>query len=130
MQTGAIDLGSSADELYDAIRSITTDVGEIAKYTRIKRENIQKVKDHLFYNLHILDRYVDLGEPTIIARFDSSSTIAQSWERLRTGTFTRADLQLLRHEAAEANRMRHWGPGYNQAHTAAHKRYPAPNLKD
>ncbi len=123
-------MDASADKLYDAIRFCTTDVGEIAMHTGIKRENIQKVKDHLFYNAHLLDRYVDLGEPALIAHFDSSSTIAQSGERLRTGTFTRADLQLLRHEAAEANRMRSWGPGYNQAHTAAQKRYPAPNLKD
>jgi hypothetical protein len=88
------------------------------------------VKDHLFYDEHLLDRYVDLGEPAVMARFDSDVGIAKAWERLRTGNFTEADLQLLRHEAAEANRMKRWGPGYNRAHNAAQGRYPAPSLEE
>jgi hypothetical protein len=56
--------------------------------------------------------------------------IAKAWERLRTGNFTEADPQLLRHEAAEANRMKRWGPGYNRAHNAAQGRYPAPSLEE
>ncbi len=129
-QTGAGNLGGSADELYDAIRASTCDVAEIAKNTGIKPENIQKVKNHLFYDEHLLDRYVDLGEPAVMAQFDSSEGIAKAWERLRAGNFSEADLQLLRHEAAEANRMKSWGPGYNRAHNAAQGRYPAPSLED
>ena len=120
----------SADEWYEAIRASPTDVAEIANNTGIKLENIQKVKDHLFHNEHLLDRYTDLGEPAVMARFDSSKAIARVWERLRTGTFAEADLQLLRHEAAEANRVRAWGPSYTKAHNAAQKRYPAPDLED
>ena len=116
--------------MYDLIRASTKDIGEIASNTGIKPANIQKVKDHLFHHEHLLDRYVDLGEPPIMARFDSSKVVALSWERLRTGTFSEADLQLLRHEAAEANRMRIWGPSYDRAHTAAQTRYPAPILED
>ena len=129
-QTGAGRPGASADELYDAIRADKTDVAEIAKNTGIKPQNIQKVKDHLFYNEHLLDRYADQGEPAVMARFDSDLGIAKAWERLRAGNFTDADMQLLRHEAAEANRMRSWGPGYSRAHDAAESRFPVPNLED
>lgn len=70
----------SADERYEAIRASPTDVAEIANNIGIKLENIQKVKDHLFHNEHLLDRYTDLGEPAVMARFDSSKAIARVWE--------------------------------------------------
>jgi len=38
------------------------------------------------------------------------------------------DLQLLRHEAAEAWYMRQHGPSYRAAHQAAEKRFPTPTL--
>ncbi|MGO9466643.1 MAG: hypothetical protein ACLQIB_12545 [Isosphaeraceae bacterium] len=116
--------------MYGAIRAIATDVAEIAKNTGIKPQNIQKVKNHLFYDEHLLDRFVDHGEPAVMSRFDSDLGIAQAWERLRAGSFSDADMQLLRHEAAEANRMRSWGPSYNKAHNAAQRRYPARNLEE
>ncbi len=107
-----------------------SDVTEIAKNTGIKSTNIRKVKDHLFYDSHLLDRFVDQGEPAVMSRFDSDLGIAKAWERLRSGNFSDADVQLLRHEAAEANRMRSWGPGCSKAHDAAERRYPAPKLKE
>ena len=118
----------SADARYDEIRNSRSDVDAIARNTGIKPANIRKVKDHLFHDTHWKDRYVDLGVPAVAERFDSDLGIARAWERLTTGTFTPADLQLLRHEAAEANRTRRWGPGYSRAHDAAEARYPAPPL--
>lgn len=44
--------------MYDAIRARETDVSTIASNNGIKPQNIQKVKDHVFYNEHLLDRYV------------------------------------------------------------------------
>ena len=126
-QTGAVGYRALADELYDAIRASSADVAEIAKNTGIKPENIQKMKDHLFNTEHLLDRYVDHGEPAIMARFDSDSGIASAWQRLTAGNFTPADLQQLRHEAAETNRMRKWGPSYNQA--AQRRPKPPPRSK-
>lgn len=54
--------------------------------------------------------------------------IANAWKRLELGTHTKYDLQLLKHEAAEAWYMRKHGPSYTNAHNAADKRYPAPNF--
>ena len=104
-------------------------MAEIAKNTGIKSKNIGRVKDHLFYDEHLLDRFVDYGVPAVMSRFDSDLGIARAWERLRSGNFVDADVQLLRHEAAEANYMRRWGPGYSKAHDAAQRRYPSPNLE-
>ncbi|MEK7857186.1 MAG: RHS repeat-associated core domain-containing protein [Acidobacteriota bacterium] len=118
--------GLSADDAYEAIRKSTTDVGEIAASTDLKKSNIQKIKDHLFNDGHLLDRYSDLGEPARYGRFDSDASIAQSWERLRTGNFTQADINLLKHEMAERWHMKKYGSGYNEAHKEAQRRFPSP----
>lgn len=127
-QTGSGSIIGSADEAYSAIRASTTDVGNIANSTGYKLSNIQKVKDHLFYNEQLLDRYVSQGFPATRARFDSDIGISQAWRRLETGTHGPADLQLLRHETAEAWYMRNVSEGYNAAHNAAQKRFPAPGF--
>lgn len=80
-QTGGGGKGPSADDLYDAIRAGDTDIGAIAQNTGIKPENIRKVKEHVFYNEHLLDRYVDLGEPAVVARFDSNLAQAEATGR-------------------------------------------------
>src|SRR5690242_1910373 len=110
---------SSADEAYDLIRGSADDVDAIARHTGIKAANIQKVKNHLFYDEHLLDRYTGLGVPAEWRRFDSDHAIAKAWKRLEIGNHTDADIQLLRHEAAEINRMRRLGPEYTVAHDAA-----------
>ena len=53
----------SAEEKYESIRDSKTDVDAIAKNTGYKSKNIQKCKNHLFYDIHRLDRYESLGEP-------------------------------------------------------------------
>lgn len=83
------------------------------------------MKDHLFYQEHLLDRYVDHGVPAEMRRFHSDLGIANAWKRLEAGTHTPSDLQLLRHEAAESHLMRRWAdPSYNRAHNRAQQRYP------
>ena len=105
-QTGGRYYTGSADEAYEAIRQSTSDVETIARNTGIKPENIQKVKNHIFHEEHLLDRYVDVGVPTEMQRFDSELGIANASKRLEQWTFTEADRQLSRHEAAEAYLMR------------------------
>jgi hypothetical protein len=61
-----------------------------------------------------------------MARFDSDEVIARVWLRLKAGGFSSLDVQLLRHEAAEAWYMRKHGPSYREAHAAAQRRFPAP----
>ena len=125
-QTGAGGLSRSGDDAYNSIRKSTTDVNEISRNTGIKPQNIQKVKDHLFHNEHLLDRYVKQGIPGETRRFDSSQEIADVWNRLRSGTHTKADIQLLKHETAEAWYMRKYGPSYDASHNAAQQRFPSP----
>jgi hypothetical protein len=129
-QTGAGSFTGSADEAYEAIRASKTDIEAISRNTGIKPENVKKVKDHLFYEEHLLDRYVDYGIPAETGRFDSDLGIANAWKRLENGTFTADDIKLLKHETAESWYMRRHGPGYTGAHNAADKRFPAPDLGD
>lgn len=130
-QAGSKFFTGSADEAYEAIRRSTTDVATIAENTGIKASNIQNVKDHLFHQEHVLDRYVDLGVPAEMRRFDSDRAIAEAWKRLENGTHTPGDLQLLRHEAAESHLMRRWNdPSYSRAHDRAEVRFPAPPLDE
>jgi hypothetical protein len=115
-----------ADELYESIRRDETDVGKIARRIGWKPSNIAKIKHHLFIQEHRLDQYESLGVPAVMARFDSDEAIAKAWLRLKAGELSLLDLQLLRHEAAEAWYMRKYGQSYRQAHAAAQRRYPAP----
>jgi hypothetical protein len=84
------------------------------------------VKDHVFYDEHLLDRYRDYGVEPVWSRFDADPSMAGSWQRLTDGSFTDVDMQLLRHETAEAWYMNKYGPSYLDAHTAADLRYPSP----
>jgi hypothetical protein len=127
-QTGSGSILGSADEVYDLIRGSSSDVLAIAGNTGYKASNIQKVKDHLFFTEHLLDRYESLGIPGTMARFDSDLGIAAAWQRLEAGNHGLLDLQLLRHETAEAWYMKRWGPSYDAAHKAAQRRYPAPGF--
>jgi len=115
-----------ADKLYEDIRQDETDVSTIARWIGWKPSNIAKIKHHLFIEEHRLDQYEGLGVPAVMARFDSDEAIAEAWLRLKTGDFTPLDLQLLRHEAAEAWYMRRHGQSYRKAHAAAQRRFPAP----
>jgi hypothetical protein len=115
-QTGGGGYTASADELYDAIRASDSDVSAIASSTGFKPGNIQKVKDHVFYNEHLLDRYVDQGIPATVGRFDSTIEQAQAWKRLESGTHTDADITWMKHETAERWYELKYDSGYSKAH--------------
>jgi YD repeat-containing protein len=127
-QTGSGSFTGPADDAYAAIRNSTTDVQSIADNTGISEANIQNVKNHLFVNEHLLDRYVAQGVPAVMGRFDSDISIAQAWFRLESGAFTQEDILLLKHETAESWYVQKYGPSYNAAHEAAQARFPAPQL--
>ncbi len=115
-QTGGGGYTASADDLYDAIRASDSDVSAIASSTGFKPGNIQKVKDHVFYNEHLLDRYVDQGIPATVGRFDSTIEQAQAWKRLESGTHTDADITWMKHEIAERWYELKYDSGYSKAH--------------
>ena len=76
----------------------------------------------------MLDRYKSLGVQPEIRRFDSDIDIANAWKRLEMGSHLKKDLELLKHEMAEAWYMKKHGPSYSEAHNAADKRYPTPDF--
>jgi hypothetical protein len=119
----------ASDAAYAAIRASNRDVAAIAQEAKLKPQNVRKVKQHLFYEVHLLDKYVAFGVPARQARFDADLSIAEAWKRLENGTYSGADMQLLRHEIAEAWFMkRHKTRSYRVAHAAAERRFPAPRL--
>ena len=122
-QTGGGSYSGSADKLYDAIRASDKDVSSISNNTGFKPANIQKVKDHVFYNEHLLDRYVDQGIPARVGRFDSTMEQAQAWNRLENGIHNDADITWLKHETAERWYELKYKSGYSEAHDRVDSRW-------
>jgi len=86
--TGARELSAydfdGAEKVYSKIRVADTDVASIAKNTGISASKIERIKDHLFNQKHILDDGLRL--------FDADPEIANAWSRLEKGNFTGKDL--------------------------------------
>ena len=105
----------------------------IAKNTGYKSKNIQKCKNHLFYDIHRLDRYESLGEPVEIKRFDANENQARAWKRLEKGTHTKEDLTWLKHEKAESWYEQKHDAGYSESHEKAENHWsgtPWTNTED
>lgn len=95
-QTGAGTAASDevdpvAEAAYERIRASTTDVAAVARATGIKAANIQKVKEHTFLRVHLLDRYAAQGVGARRARFQAFAPIAAAgsdWRRARVAAMT------------------------------------------
>ena len=101
-------LYEEAERIYDRIRSTSDDVVQISHQTGIPEWKIQKIKEHVFYNDHILDDR--------IGRFDADIDIADAWERLRKGNYNQNDLDLLNHEYYEHRFEKFFDTDYANAH--------------
>ena len=74
----------------------------------MEKWKIQKIKDYVFNNDHVLrDR---------VGRFDPDIEIADAWERLMNGTYNQNDLDLLIHEYYEHRFEEFFGTDYETAH--------------
>jgi len=91
---------------------MTTDINRIAQNTGWKPEAIEKIKNHIFYDEHMI-----YGEKR---RFDASYYIAESWQRLILGNkgIKKQDLVLLKHEYLE-QLLERKGIPHEEAHTIA-----------
>jgi hypothetical protein len=119
---GPYELGDKlADQIYESIRESDTDICDIAQNLGFKADNIKKVKDHVFYNEHDLDRY----GPDQIERkqFDPNLQQALAWKRLETETHTQHDVTWIKHEYAERHHELKYASGYNEAHNRAQTRF-------
>ena len=94
---------------------MTTDTKKISDATRIKKDKIDKIKNHIFVREHdLIDGH---------KRFDASYDMAQSWQRLTNGKLIqKKDMVLLKHEYMEL-RLMEKGLSQNEAHIKASKRY-------
>lgn len=100
-------------EYYEKIRSTRSDedVTLISENTGIPKFRIQRIKQHLFLNTHILSTGVDYYAPDI--------EIADAWSRLQLGNFNHQDIKLLQHEYYESRFERIYKTNYSVAHSAA-----------
>ena len=99
---------------YKSVRKMKTDTKRISKATGIKRDKLDKIKNHIFVDKHKLSNGT--------RRFDPSYDMAQSWQRLISGNYEEKDMILLKHEYAEL-RLMEKGFSQNDAHIRASKRY-------
>ncbi|WP_242629192.1 LysM peptidoglycan-binding domain-containing protein [Xanthomonas oryzae] len=123
-ETGGGNAEQIADELYNSIRASSVDVQNISASTGFKIENIQKVKDHVFNNEHVLDSYVDWGVPSRVGRFDSNLAQAEAWQRLENGTHTVQDVTWMKHEIGERWYEQKYNAGYLESHKRVEQRWP------
>lgn len=81
------------------------------------------VKKHIFFNIHRLDHYEELGEPVEYKRFDPDLQQALSWKRLTDGVASLEDREWLDHEFQEQKYELENNAGYRESHAYAQKLY-------
>lgn len=109
---------SYAKRAYEEIRNKNElfDIEKVSNSSGIKKEDIKKVRDHIFINKHLLN-----GE---MKRFDESPEIALAWEALEQNRASDKDILLVKHELEELTIMENLGYNYDIAHLYANKKYP------
>ena len=126
-QTGARSLSveemwrqeAAALRSYDDIRASTTDVQSIVGNTGLKDFQVERVKNHLFYDdTHQLRASV--------GRFDPDFEIGQAWQRMESGQHLPQDIQLFKHEYFESRFEKIFKTDYGTAHNKTQLRYPSP----
>lgn len=118
-----------ADQLYDEIRSRgSDDVEAIAAKLGYKPKNVQKVKDHVFYNQHLLDLYGP--EYAEKGRFDADLQQGLAWKRLEMGIGSDADKTWFKHEYAEQRHETKFDSGYKEAHERAQRHFDGAPWQD
>lgn len=97
-----------AELMYEKIRN-RDDVAQIARNTGLLEHWIKRIKQHIFFDQHILDKG--------IGKLDPDPEIAATWERLFQGDFIINDISLLEHEYFES-KLEKW---YKLDNRTAHK---------
>lgn len=104
-----------ADLQYANIRN-ANDIEIIAKNSGMAIEEIQTIKNHIFFNDHI--KYDGKIEP-----FDADYDMAVAWKRLSEGVPESRDILLLKHELLESQLEKQYKLTAAQAHARANKTY-------
>jgi len=105
-----------AELYYEAIRKRRDDVPKIAENIGWKESAINNIKNHLFYQQHLIH-----GE---MKRFDPDYNQSVAWQRLIEGkNIKESDIVFLRHEYVELIQMKLHGYDYYTAHEIANKNH-------
>jgi hypothetical protein len=111
-----------AEKMYDLIRESETDIDDIASNMKLNRDIIRKIKEHVFFNIHTLDRYDDDIEHR---RFDANIKQALVWKRMQAGIYiyNEGDIIWLNHEFTERHYELKYDLGCSKSHEKAQKYY-------
>ncbi len=104
-----------AEKYYGLVRSMKTDVSKIAQTTGISENEVQSIKNFIFYEKH------DLGGSEL-EYFEPDFMMAESWQRLILGNPEPHDITLLKHELLEKDLMSQ-GLSQEVAHIKASNTY-------
>jgi len=106
-----------AELYYEEVRKRRDDADKIAKNTGFPADDIQTIKNHVFFNVY------DLGDENP-ERFDPDYDMAVSWQRLTEGkAIQEMDIIMLNHELMEYKLMNEQGIKYGQAHDITNEIY-------
>jgi hypothetical protein len=100
---------------YESVRKMTTDSARIAQNLDLPQEDIEAVKNFIFFEEH------DLGNG-IMERFEPDYMMAESWQRLINGTQETHDVTLIKHEILERQLMNS-GLSQEEAHIKASEQF-------
>lgn len=101
---------------YEQIRSTNDDIALISHNTGIDKDIIEKIKNHVFNETHILD-----GRS--VERFAPCEDAVEAWKRLISDKFIQSDLRLLQHELAESLLMNGQEMSWEATHHTVNKIY-------
>lgn len=106
---------SQAEKYYEKIRE-TDDIKAISKSSGMSENDIEQIKNHVFYNKHKLyDGTVD--------KFDPDYDMAVAWKRLTEGIPEDRDILLLKHELLESQMEKEYNLTAAEAHKKATETY-------
>ena len=103
-----------ATEMYEAFKK-TDDISMIAECSGMTEDEIRQIKNHIFYDDHIL--YEGKG------KFIPDLDMAVAWKRLQEGNPEERDLLLLKHELLESQVETAYNLTASEAHARATEKY-------
>ncbi len=107
---------TEASTFYDKICTNDSDVITIAKISGMSVQNIQQIKNHVFFNRHI-------KWDGSVGRFDPDYNMAVAWKRLLDGNPNETDILLLKHELLESQYEKEYNLTADKAHRMASETY-------
>ena len=111
-----LDREKQSNTYYEKIRKRKDDIEKIAKSTGWSYESINRIKNHVFYDSHIL-------QDGSIGILDADYDMAVAWQRLINGAFEERDVLLLKHEYLESIVEKKYNITNKEAHEIAVKKH-------